>query len=71
MELILRKFGNSTGVALPPSILKNLGLKAGQPLTVSATTAGGVLLTPIRRYTRAQLLAMCNAKAPIPDDLAL
>ena len=30
MEVVLRKYGNSTVLALPPAVLKDLGLKAAQ-----------------------------------------
>jgi antitoxin ChpS len=71
MEVTLRKLGNSTGIAFPAAMLKELGLKVGQPLTMTATAEGGVTLTPKRRYTLAELMAQCDFKARAPADLAI
>lgn len=57
MEVILRKYGNSTVVALPPAVLKDLGLKAGQSMTLDSTPDGRITLAPKRRYSLADLLA--------------
>lgn len=72
MELQLRKLGNSTGLTLPPSLMRDLGLAAGQLMTLSTTPNGSILLTPKvnkRKYSAAELNAQCNLKAPMPDDL--
>eukprot|EP01036_Dinobryon_divergens_P002608 gene2608-3428_t len=71
VEISLRKFGNSTGVAFPPSVLKDLGWKAGQAMTMGTTADGKITLEPKRRYNLAELIAQCDAKAPPPADLAL
>ena len=71
MEVVLRKYGNSTVMALPPGLLKNLGLRAGQAMTVSATPDGGMALTPVRRHSLKELMAQCDPKAAPPADLAL
>ena len=72
MELQLRKLGNSTGLTLPPSLMRDLGLAAGQVVSLNKTADGGLLIQPIRKrrkYTAAELNALCNSKAPMPDDL--
>ncbi len=72
MELQLRKFGNSTGLALPPAVLRELGLSAGQAVTLQPTADGGLLMHPKRgrpKFSAAQLNAQCNPKAPMPADL--
>jgi len=72
MELQLRKLGNSTGLTLPPSLMRDLGLAAGHLMTLSTTLDGSILLTPKvskRKYCAAELNAQCNLKAPMPDDL--
>lgn len=72
MELQLRKLGNSTGLTLPPSLMRDLGLAAGQLMTLRKTPSGSILLTPKvekRKYTAAELNAQCNLKAAMPDDL--
>ena len=71
MEVVLRKYGNSTVMALPPGLLKNLGLKAGQAMTIDATPDGRMSLTPVRRYSLVKLIAQCDLKAAPPADLAL
>lgn len=71
MEVILRKYGNSTVAVLPPAVLKELGLAAGQPLSLDTTPDGRITLTPKRqRHTLAGLLAQCDPKAPVSEDLA-
>ena len=58
MEIQLRKYGNSTVAVLPPAVLKDLGLGAGQKMTLHAATGGKITLTPKRRHYRlADLLA--------------
>jgi antitoxin ChpS len=71
MEVVLRKYGNSTVVALPPTVLKDLHLQAGQSMTLDATPDGRITLAPKRRYSLSALLAQCDPKAPPPADLAL
>jgi antitoxin ChpS len=71
MEVVLRKYGNSTVLALPPAVLKDLGLKAGQSMTLDSTPDGRITLAPKRRHSLAGLLAQCDPKAPPPADLAL
>ena len=71
MEVVLRKYGNSTVLALPPAVLKDLGLKAGQAMTLDSTPDGRITLAPKRRYTLAGLLAQCDLKVAPPADLAL
>jgi len=71
MEVVLRRYGNSTVLALPPSVLKELGLKAGQSMTLDSTPDGRITLAPKRRYTLAGLLAQCDLKVAPPADLTL
>lgn len=70
MEVVLRKYGNSTVLALPPAVLKHFGLKAGQSMTLNSTPDGRITLAPKRRYTLTDLLAQCDLKAAPPADLA-
>ncbi len=71
VEVILRKYGNSTVLALPPAVLKELGLKAGQTMTLTSTLDGRITLVPKRRYKLADLIAQCDPKAAPPADLEL
>ncbi len=49
MEILLRKYGNSTVAVLPPSLLRDLGLAARQSMTLSTTADGSVVLTRKRK----------------------
>ena len=72
MELQLRKLGNSTGLTLPPSLMRDLGLAAGQLMALRRMPSGAILLIPKagkRKYSAAELNAQCNLKAAMPDDL--
>ena len=71
MEVVLRKYGNSTVLALPPALLKELGLKAGQSMTLNSTANGRITLSPVRRHKLADLIGQCDPKAPPPADLSL
>lgn len=71
MEIVLRKYGNSTVIALPPALLKQLGLKAGQAMTLDSTPDGRITLAPKRRYSLKDLIAQCDPKVPPPVDLDL
>lgn len=71
MEVALKKMGNSTAVVIPPPVLKDLGISAGQHLTLHTTADGKIVLTPKRKYVLADLIAQCDSKAPPPADLAL
>ena len=69
IEVVLRKFGNSTGVAFPPGILKDLGLQAGSSLLMDTTSAGQITLEPKRKFSLEQLLSQCNMNAKRPSDM--
>lgn len=71
MEVTLRKYGNSTVVVLPAPVLRDLGIKAGQAMTLEATNDGKIVLARKHRYTLGDLIAQCDPKAPPPKDLAL
>jgi antitoxin ChpS len=71
VEIILRKYGNSTVAVLPPAVLKDLGLAAGQQMTLATTQEGAIVLAPKRKYVLAELIAQCDPKAAPPADLAL
>ena len=70
-EVVLRKFGNSTGTVFPTAVLKDLGLKAGLAMTLESTPDGKITLSPKRKYNLAALLAQCDPGAAPPADMAL
>jgi antitoxin ChpS len=71
MEVVLKKYGNSTVVVLPPGVLRNLGLSAGQAMTLDTNDQGQIVLAPKRKYVLADLIAKCDLEASPPADLAL
>ncbi len=71
MEIALKKMGNSTAIVIPPPVLRDLGIGAGQKLTLAITPDGKIVLTPKRRYVLADMIAQCDRKAAPPADLAL
>lgn len=60
----LRKVGGSVMLAVPPSVLATLGLRAGSRVGL-AIQEGRLIVEPHRRprYTLDELLAQCTPKA--------
>ena len=71
MEVVLRKYGNSTVAVLPPAVLKDLGLSAGQAMTLDTNDQGQIVLARKRKYVLSDMIAQCNLKASPPDDVKL
>ncbi|NJD89248.1 MAG: ChpB-ChpS toxin-antitoxin system antitoxin [Betaproteobacteria bacterium] len=69
MEIVLRKQGKSIVVVLPPSVLKELCLAAGQKMTLHTSPDGRIILARNRRYRLADLIAQCDRKSRPPADL--
>ena len=72
MEVQLRRLGNSTGLTLPPSLMRDLGLAVGQRMILRKMPDGALLLTPKierRKYSAAELNAQCDLQASMPADL--
>ncbi len=71
MEITLRKYGNSTVVVLPPALLKELDIAAGQPMTLDTTTDGKIVLSKKTKYTLEDLVAQCDMRAPKASDIEI
>lgn len=71
MEVVLRKYGNSTVAVLPPPVLRDLGIAAGQHMSLQTTEDGRIVLSRKRRYVLTEMIAQCDLKAEPPADLAL
>lgn len=71
MEVILRRYGNSTVAVLPPPVLRDLGISAGQHMSLQTTEDGRIVLSRKRKYSLAEMVAQCDPKAEPPADLAL
>jgi len=52
MRAVLRKLGNSSGVIIPKSLLRDLGIAEGDPVEMTLE-AGRIVLVPIKRRARA------------------
>jgi antitoxin component of MazEF toxin-antitoxin module len=69
-EVTIRRQGNSVGINIPPAILRHLGLSVGQTVSLHATSDSLLIKAkPSKRYTAAELNALCDPKAPMPADL--
>lgn len=71
MEVVLRRYGNSTVAVLPPPVLRDLGIAAGQRMSLQTTEDGRIVLARKRKYSLAEMIAQCDPKAAPPADLAL
>ena len=68
MDVVIRKYGNSSVVVLPPALMRDLDIQVGSSLAMS-TTDGVITLAPKKRYTLEDLVAQCNPKAKPPKDI--
>jgi|TARA_R110000851_G_scaffold11633_1_gene40695 antitoxin ChpS len=71
MEVVLRRYGNSTVAVLPPAVLRDLGISAGQHMSLQTTEDGRIVLSRKRKYALAEMVAQCDLEAAPPADLAL
>jgi antitoxin MazE len=53
MRAAVRKLGNSSGVIIPKSLLRDLGMAEGDAIEMTLE-AGRIVLVPIKRRTRAR-----------------
>jgi len=69
MQTNLRKVGGSVMMALSPAFLEELGIAAGSIVDV-ALHQGQLVIKPMPKpkYTLANLLAQCDAKAKISKE---
>lgn len=56
---------------MPPAVLRDLGLAAGQTMILVTNEQGHIVLVRKRKYVLADLIAQCDWKAPPPADLTL
>jgi len=65
MQTVIRKLGNSAGIIVPASMMKDLGLSLDQGVDLSAVD-GCLVVKPLARpsYKLADLLAQMNGELP-------
>ncbi|HEX4503071.1 MAG TPA: AbrB/MazE/SpoVT family DNA-binding domain-containing protein [Scandinavium sp.] len=64
MRIIIKKWGNSTGMVIPGVVVKALGLTVGQSMEAEVKN-NQFILTPVsKKYSLDELLAQCDPNAP-------
>ncbi|MDK9603601.1 AbrB/MazE/SpoVT family DNA-binding domain-containing protein [Lelliottia wanjuensis] len=64
MRITIKKWGNSAGMVIPGTVMKELGLQPGQSMEAQVMN-NQLVLTPVaKRYTLQELLAQCDTTAP-------
>ncbi len=68
MHTIIRKLGNSAGIIVPVSIMKDLGLRIDQSVDLKSVD-GCLVIQPLSRprYKLAELLAEMGDEFPLVD----
>ena len=67
MRAAVRKLGNSSGVIIPKSLLRDLGMAVGDPVEM-ISEAGRIVLIPIKRRARAGWAEASQSIAKTRDD---
>jgi antitoxin MazE len=67
MRAAVRKLGNSSGVIIPRSLLRDLGIFEGDPVEITLE-AGRIVLVPIKRPTRAGWAEASRSITEVHDD---
>ena len=67
MRAAVRKLGNSSGVIIPKSLLRDLGVEVGDPVEMTLE-AGRIVLIPIKRRARAGWAEASQSIAETCDD---
>ncbi|EFI4199350.1 type II toxin-antitoxin system ChpS family antitoxin [Escherichia coli] len=63
MRIIIKRWGNSSGMVIPNVVMKELNLRPGQSVEAQVSN-NQLILTPIsRRYSLDELLAQCDMNA--------
>jgi antitoxin MazE len=67
MRAAVRKLGNSSGVIIPKSLLRDLGVAEGDPVEMTLE-AGRIVLVPVKRRARAGWAEASRDIAEARDD---
>jgi antitoxin MazE len=68
MRAAVRKLGNSSGVIIPRSLLRDSGMSEGDPVEMTLE-AGRIVLVPIKRRRRAGWAEASQSIAEARDDI--
>jgi antitoxin MazE len=68
MRAAVRKLGNSSGVIIPKSLLRDLGMAEGDPVEMTLE-AGRIVLVPVKRRARAGWAEASQSIAATRDDV--
>lgn len=68
-DAIIRRQGNSIGLVLPQTVLRETGFTVGQTVSLEATAESLIIKAKRKRYTAAELNALCDPDAALPTDL--
>jgi antitoxin MazE len=68
MRAAVRKLGNSSGVIIPKSLLRDLGMAEGDPVEMTLE-AGRIVLVPIKRRARSVWAEASRNIAEARDDV--
>jgi len=67
MRAAVRRLGNSSGVIIPKSLLRDLGIAEGDPIEMTLE-AGRIVLVPVKRRARAGWAEASLALVEARDD---
>lgn len=67
MRTAVRRLGNSSGVIIPKSLLRDLGVAEGDPVEMTLE-AGRIVLIPIKRRARSGWAKASQSIAEARDD---
>lgn len=70
LEVVLRRFGNSVGLVIPPAVLRLQGLHPGAVLSLDASHDGKITLVSASKASLADLLARCDRLVDAPQDVS-
>lgn len=72
MQVKIQQWGNSVGIRLPATVVKQMGLASGDLLSLDVS-AEALTLKPLKvrpHYRLVDLMEQCDLTAPEPADLA-
>ena len=58
-------------LVMPPRVLKDLGIRVGQRLSLNVTPDGSMVLKPKHRFNLSDMIAQWDLSAPPPSDLEI